>query len=125
MENDDSEIIPEMRTVALDWLVLIPRKIFKFKENKEVEYVSMQETLQFTQNKFTKDIIMNMEYKILNQINFEILAPTMCEYSKVFAIMLDLKNTKVFQGFYILNIILFYFHMPKYPNCILALAIIS
>ena len=162
LENADSELTPEMRTVAVDWLVLIHHKIFKFKENtfflaiqifdrylsklilsvektelllltsftlaskhEEVEYVNMQETLQLAQNKFTKDDIINMEYEILNQINFEILAPTMCEYFKVFAFMLDLKNTKIFQGFYILNIVLVDFHMLKYPNCILALAVIK
>ena len=162
LENADSELTPEMRTVAVDWLVLIHHKIFKFKENtfflaiqlfdrylsklilsvektelllltsftlaskhEEVEYVNMQETLQLAQNKFTKEEIINMEYEILNQINFEILAPTMCEYFKVFALMLNLKNTKIFQGFYILNIVLVDFHMLKYPNCILALAVIK
>jgi hypothetical protein len=39
--------------------------------------------------------------------------------------MLNLKNTKIFQGFYIMNIILVDFHMLKYPNCILALAVIK
>ena len=33
LENENSEITPEMRTVAVDWLVLIHHKIFKFEEN--------------------------------------------------------------------------------------------
>jgi cyclin A len=33
LENDSSELTPEMRTVAVDWLVLIHHQIFKFKEN--------------------------------------------------------------------------------------------
>ena len=33
LENEKSELNPEMRTVAVDWLVLIHHKIFKFKEN--------------------------------------------------------------------------------------------
>jgi hypothetical protein len=33
LENENSELTPEMRTVAVDWLVLIHHKIFKFKEN--------------------------------------------------------------------------------------------
>ena len=33
LENEDSDLTPEMRTVAVDWLVLIHHQIFKFKEN--------------------------------------------------------------------------------------------
>ena len=149
-----------MRTVAVDWLVLIHHKIFKFKENtfflaiqlfdrylsdmilsvektelllltsftlaskhEEVEYVNMQETLQLAQNKFTKTQVINMEYEILKQIKFEVLAPTMCDFFEIYAFLIDLNNDKLFQGFYILNIILVDFHMLEYPNCILALAV--
>ncbi len=160
LENPDSELTPEMRTVAVDWLVLIHHKIFKFKENtfflavqlfdrflsdiiltvektelllltsfalaskhEEVEYVNMQETLQLAQNKFTKEQIINMEYEILKQIKFEVLAPTMCDFFKIFAFLINLNNDKLFQGLYILNIILVDFHMLEYPNCALALAV--
>jgi hypothetical protein len=162
LENVDSELTPEMRTVAVDWLVLIHHKIFKFKENtfflaiqlfdrylsdmilsiektelllltsftlaskhEEVEYVNMQETLQLAQNKFNKEQVINMEYEILKQIKFEVLAPTMCDFFKLFAFMINLNNDKLFQGFYILNIILVDFHMLEYPNCILALAVVK
>ena len=33
LEKEDSELTPEMRTIAVDWLVLIHLKIFKFHEN--------------------------------------------------------------------------------------------
>ena len=162
LENADSELTPEMRTVAVDWLVLIHHKIFKFKENtfflaiqlfdrylsdmilsiektelllltsftlaskhEEVEYVNMQETLQLAQNKFTKEQVISMEYEILRQIKFEVLAPTMCDFFKLYAFMINLNNDKLFQGFYILNIILVDFHMLEYPNCILALAVVK
>ena len=85
----------------------------------------MKETLQLAQEKFTKEEIIKMEYEILKQINFEILAPTMCDYFKIFGFLIDLNNDKLFQGLYILNIILVDFHMLKYPNCVLALAVIK
>ena len=94
-------------------------------KHEEVEYVNMQETLQLSQNKFTKEQIIKMEYDILKEINFEILAPTMCDYFKIFAFMINLNNDKLFQGLYILNIILVDFHMLEYPNCVLALAVIK
>ena len=162
LENVDSEITPEMRTVAVDWLVLIHYKIFKFKENtlflaiqlfdrylsrmilstektelllltsftlasklEEVDYVNMQETLQLAQNKFNKDQVINMEYEILNKTKFRVLAPTMCDYFKLYSSFLNFSNNKIYQGFYLLNVILVDFHMLEYPNCILALAVVK
>ena len=162
LENVDSEITPEMRTVAVDWLVLIHYKIFKFKENtlflaiqlfdrylskmilstektelllltsftlasklEEVDYVNMQETLQLAQNKFNKEQVINMEYEILSKINFKVLAPTMCDYFKLFGSFLNFSSNKMFQGLYILNVVLVDFHMLEYPNCILALAVVK
>jgi hypothetical protein len=83
----------------------------------------MQETLQLAQKKFTKEDIIHMEYEILKQIKFEVLAPTMCDYFKIFAFLMNYNNDKLFQGLYILNIILVDFHMLEYPNCSLALAV--
>ena len=161
LENENSELTPEMRTVAVDWLVLIHHKIFKFQENtlflsiqifdrflskkdldtektelllltsfmlaskhNEIDYVNMQETLQLAQNKFTKEQVIEMESEILGIINFEILAPTMCEYFKLYASFLNLSETKINHGFYILNIVLVDFHMLEYPNFMLALAVV-
>ena len=162
LENEESEITPEMRTVAVDWLVLIHHKIFKFKENtlflaiqifdrylskvivdtdkaellllssfmlaskhNEIDYVNMKEALQLVKNKFTKEEIINMEYEILNKINFEVLAPTMCEFFGIFANYLNLSNKKINEGLFILNIVLVDFHMLEYPNFMLALAVIK
>ena len=162
LENEDSELTPEMRTVAVDWLVLIHHKIFKFKENtlfltiqifdrylskkdlntektelllltsfmlaskhNEIDYVNMQETLQLAQNKFTKEQVIEMELDILDKIGFEILSPTMCEYFKLFASFLNLSEEKINHGLYILNIALVDFHMLKFPNFMLALAVVK
>ena len=162
LENEKSELNPEMRTVAVDWLVLIHHKIFKFKENtlfltiqifdrylsktnlsiektelllltsfmlaskyNEIDYVNMQETLQLSQNKFTKEQIIEMETEILIKLDFEVLAPTMCEYFKLFASYLNLSEEKINHGFYVLNIVLVDFHMLEYPNFMLALAVVK
>ena len=162
LENPDIELTPEMRTVAVDWLVLIHQKIFKFKENtlflavqlfdrfltktmldtektelllltafslaskhEEIDYVNMQENLQLSQNKFKKEQVIDMEYEILKNINFEVLAPTMCEYFKLFASYLNLSDEKICHGFYIMNIVLVDFHMLEFPNFLLALAVVK
>jgi len=162
LENEKSELNPEMRTVAVDWLVLVHHKIFKFKENtlflaiqifdrylsindlntdktelllitsfmlaskyNEIDYVNMQETLQLSQNKFTKEQVIEMEFEILSKLDFEVYAPTMCEYFTLFASYLNLSEPKKNHGFYILNIILVDFHMLEYPNFMLALAVVK
>ena len=162
LENEDSELTPEMRTIAVDWLVLIHYKIFKFSENtlflaiqifdrylskvdlnteqtelllytsfmlaskhNEIDYVNMQETLKLSQDKFNKEQIIKMESEILIMLDFEILAPTMCEFFVLFASFLNLNKLKINQGLYILNIILVDFHMLKYPNFMLAFSVIK
>ena len=151
-----------MRTIAVDWLVLIHYKIFKFSENtlflaiqifdrylskvdlnteqtelllytsfmlaskhNEIDYVNMQETLKLSQDKFNKEQIIKMESEILIMLDFEILAPTMCEFFVLFASFLNLNKLKINQGLYILNIILVDFHMLKYPNFMLAFSVIK
>ena len=94
-------------------------------KHNEIDYVNMQEAIQLVKNKFTKEEIINMEYEILNKINFEVLAPTMCEFFGVFANYLNLSNRKINEGLFILNIVLVDFHMLEYPNFMLALAVIK
>ena len=162
LENEDSELTPEMRTIVVDWLVLIHSKIFKFQENtlfltvqifdrylskvdlnteqaelllytsfmlaskyNEIDYINMQEALKLSHDKFTKEKIIKMESEILNKLDFEILAPTMCEFFILFASFINLNQTKINHGLYILNIILVDYHMLKYPNFILAFAVIK
>ena len=153
LENEDSELTPEMRTIVVDWLVLIHSKIFKFQENtlflaiqifdrylskvdlnteqtelllytsfmlaskhNEIDYVNMQEALKLSHDKFSKEKIIKMESDILNKLDFEILAPTMCEFFILFASYINLNKTKINHGLYILNIILVDYHMLKYPK---------
>ena len=151
-----------MRTIAVDWLVLIHFRIFKFTENtlflaiqifdrylskvdlnteqtelllytsfmiaskhNEIDYMNMQETLKLSQDKFNKEQVVKMESDVLNKLDFEILAPTMCEFFNLFASYLNLNQEKINQGLYILNIILVDFHMLKYPNFMLSFVVIK
>ena len=162
LDNEDSELTPEMRTIAVDWLVLIHFRIFKFTENtlflaiqifdrylskvdlnteqtelllytsfmiaskhNEIDYMNMQETLKLSQDKFNKEQVVKMESDVLNKLDFEILAPTMCEFFNLFASYLNLNQEKINQGLYILNIILVDFHMLKYPNFMLSFVVIK
>jgi hypothetical protein len=62
---------------------------------------------------------------ILDKLEFEVLAPTMMEYFKLFASFLNLSEEKINHGFYVLNIVLVDFHMLEFPNFMLALAVLK
>ena len=162
LQNEATELTPEMRTVAVEWLILIHFKIFKFSENtlflaikifdrylskvdltadqselllytsfmlaskyNEIEYVNMKEVLKLSQDKFNQEQIVNMETQILIKLDFEISEPTMYEFFVLFASFLNLSKKKINQGLYILNVILLDFHMLKYPNFMLAFAVMK
>ena len=162
LQNEAIELTPEMRTVAVEWLILIHFKIFKFSENtlflaiqifdrylskvdltadqselllytsfmlaskyNEIEYVNMKEVLKLSQDKFNQEQIVNMETQILIKLDFEISGPTIYEFFVLFASFLNLSKKKINQGLYILNVILLDFHMLKYPNFMLAYAVMK
>ena len=94
-------------------------------KHEEINYVNMNESLQLSSNKFSKKEIVDMEYEILNKLNFEIITPNMNEYYNIFAILLNLSDNEKIKGLYMLNIILVDFYMLEYPNFILALGVIQ
>ena len=94
-------------------------------KHEEMDYVNMTESLQLSSNKFTKEQIINMEYEILNELNFEIIIPNMNDYYNVYAIIYNLSDIEKNRGLYLLNIVLCDYYMLEYPNFILALAVIK
>ena len=160
--NEDTELTPDIRTVSINWLIMIIYKIFKFKENtlfltvqiidrflskkmlsvektellilcslilsskhEEIDYVNMVESLQLSSNKFTKEEIINMQYEILNELNFELIIPTMNDFYNIYCTMLNLNEIDINKGIYLLNIILVDYSIIKYPNFIISLAAVK
>ena len=159
---NNTELTPEIRSVSINWLIMINYKIFKFKENtlfltvqiidrflskkmlsvektellilcslilsskhEEIDYVNMIESLQLASNKFTKEEIINMQYEILNELNFELIIPTMNDYYNVYTTILNLNEIDINKGKFLLNIILVEYRIIKYPNFIIALAVVK
>ena len=94
-------------------------------KHEEIDYVNMNESLQLSSNRFTKEEIINMEYEILNQLNFEIIIPNMNDYFNIFSLILNMSEIEKNKCLYLLNIILIDFYMLEFPNYILALAVIK
>ena len=85
----------------------------------------MIESLQLSSNKFTKKEIINMQYEILNELNFELMIPTMNDYFSIFCVILNFQEIDINKGLLLLNIILVDYHIIKYPNFMIALAVIK
>ena len=94
-------------------------------KHEEIDYVNMKEALQLSSNKFTKNQITSMEYEILTELNFEIIAPNMNDYYNLYCTILNMTEIERNKGQYLLNIILIDFNMLEYSNFILALAVVK
>ena len=94
-------------------------------KHEEMDYVNMTESLQLCNNKFSKEQIINMEYEILYELNFEIIIPNMNDYYNIYAIILNLSDIEINKGLYLLNVVLVDYYMLEYPNYMLALAVVK
>ena len=94
-------------------------------KHEEIDYVNMVESLQLSSYKFTKEEIINMQYEILNELNFELIIPTMNDYFSIFSSILNLNDIDINKGLFLLNIILVDYHIIKYPNFLISLAAVK
>ena len=94
-------------------------------KHEEIDYINMKEALQLSSNKFTQNQITSMEYEILTELDFEIIAPNMIDYYNIFCTILNMTEIERNKGQYLLNIILIDFNMLEYSNFILALAVVK
>ena len=91
---------------------------------EETNYINSLETTQLSQNRFDPKDISNLQFEILDSLNFEVITPTICDFFEIYSVILNLNENQINQGFYIMNVILLDFHMLEYPNFILAFAVI-
>ena len=92
---------------------------------EETDYINSLETTQLSQNRFDAKDISNLQFEILDVLNFEVISPTMCDFFEIFSVILNLNEKEINQGFYLMNVILLDFHMLGYPNFILAIAVVK
>ena len=120
----DRFLSKKMLNIEKTELLILCSLILSSKQ-EEMDYVNMTESLQLSCNKFSKEQIINMEYEILNELNFEIIIPNMNDYYNIYALIANLSDMEINKGLYLLNIVLVDYYMLEYPNYILALAVIK
>jgi hypothetical protein len=94
-------------------------------KHEEIDYVNMVESLQLSSNKFSKEDIINMQYEILNELNFELIIPTMNDYYNIYCTILNLSEVDTNKGLLLLNIVLVDYHIIKYPNFLISLGVVK
>ena len=120
----DRFLSKKMLSVERTELLILCSLILSSK-HEEIDYVNMVESLQLSSNKFTKEEIINMQYEILNELNFELIVPTMNDYYNIYCTILNLNEMEINKGTYLLNIILVDYNIIKYPNFIISLAAVK
>ena len=94
-------------------------------KHEEIDYVNMVESLQLSSNKFSKEDIINMQYEILNELNFELIIPTMNDYYNIYCTILNFDEINTNKGLFLLNIVLVDYHIIKYPNFLISLGVVK
>jgi cyclin B len=94
-------------------------------KHEEIDYVNMVESLQLSSNKFSKEDIINMQYEILNELNFELIIPTMNDYYNIYCTILNFDEINTNKGLFLLNIVLVDYHIIKYPNFLVSLGVVK
>ena len=120
----DRFLSKKMLSVEKTELLILCSLILSSK-HEEIDYVNMVESLQLSSNKFTKEEIINMQYEILNVLNFELIIPTMNDYYNIYVTILNLNDIDINKGAFLLNIVLVDYRIIKYPNFIISLAVVK
>ena len=105
--------------------LLILSSLILSSKHEEIDYVNMIEALQLSNDKFTREEVINMEYEILNELNFELIIPTMNDYYEIYCAILKMNDLDKNKGLFILNIILNDYFLIKFPNFIISLAVVK
>ena len=93
-------------------------------KEEEVEYPILDNFITISKNSLTKKEMIYMEKKILSELDYEIISPTSVDFFKIYAIICNLNQIEISQGFYIMNILLIDINMLKYNNSILSYAVL-
>ena len=120
----DRFLSKKMLSVEKTELLILCSLILSSK-HEEIDYVNMVESLQLASNKFTKEEIINMQYEILSELNFELIIPTMNDYYSIYCTILNLSEIDINKGTFLLNIVLVDYHIIKYPNFLISLAVVK
>ena len=92
-------------------------------KHEELEYPILDNFITVSGYNFTADDMINMEYRVLQAINWEILCPNAYDFFQIFSNICELNPIENCQGIYILNIILMDVNMLQFSVSLLAFVV--
>ena len=117
--NNLSKIEEEDLDILLTTSLLIASKI------EESILYKLTDYLGILSDKYTTNNIIEMEDKILNVINFNVVVPTMLDFFEVFAEKCKLDKIQRYKGLFLLNIVLLDINLSQISGSVIAYSIIN
>ena len=109
------------RTLLRDRLQLlgITALLIACKEH-EIYYPKLKEFIMITDNAYTKKELLDMEIEVLQELNFEILAPSSLEFYNIITNAFNFNRVQYFLGRYFMECALLNDQFLKFPQSVLA-----
>ena len=92
-------------------------------KHEEVEFPILDNYITISYEKYTKQDVIQMETKVLSCIEFEIFKPNILEFFEIFSYLCSMSQIEIFQGNYLLNIILMDVNMLEFNYSLLAFCV--
>ena len=92
-------------------------------KHEEVEFPILENYITISYDKYKKKDVVEMELRVITCVNFEIFIPNILDFFEIFAFLCNLSQIEIFQGNYILNVILLDVNMLQYNFSILAFCV--
>ena len=87
---------------------------------EEIYYPPVKDFVDITDKAYSKEELINMEFLVLEILNFNILNPTPCDFYDIISKFYHFNNQQYFLGKYFLESCLIDYRMTKYSSSILA-----
>lgn len=87
---------------------------------EEIYYPPVKDFVDITDKAYCKEELINMEFLVLETLNFNILNPTPCDFYDIISKFYHFNNQQYFLGKYFLESCLIDYRMTKYSSSILA-----
>ena len=115
--------LPKLEEEDLD-IILTTSLLIASKIEESILY-KLTDYLGILSDKYTTNNIIEMEDKILNVLNFNVVIPTMLDFFEVFAEKIKLDQLQKNKGLFLLNIVLLDINLSQISGSVIAYSIIN
>ena len=96
--------------------------LFIASKHEEINTPSGNSFANFTDDAYTKEEIFQMEYQILQTLNFEILIPTPIQFYEIICFILNFKTKEISLGRYFMESCMIQYKFTSYSSSLIAIS---